>query len=104
MHGAAARRSAGHPLLRAQQSSRDPRRALGRAGLAALGASFRRPGRDRGRRGRLRPSLTSSTLPRPMGEFTYEGYRLSYDEYGSGDRPLILIHGLLMNRHMFERL
>jgi pimeloyl-ACP methyl ester carboxylesterase len=39
-----------------------------------------------------------------MGEFTYEGYRLSYDEYGSGDRPLILIHGLLMNRHMFERL
>jgi pimeloyl-ACP methyl ester carboxylesterase len=39
-----------------------------------------------------------------MGEFTYEGYRLSYDEYGSGDRPLILIHGLLMNKHMFERL
>jgi pimeloyl-ACP methyl ester carboxylesterase len=39
-----------------------------------------------------------------MGEFTYEGYRLSYDEYGSGDRPVVLIHGLLMNRHMFERL
>jgi pimeloyl-ACP methyl ester carboxylesterase len=39
-----------------------------------------------------------------MGEFTYEGYRLSYDEYGVGDRPLVLIHGLLMNRHMFERL
>jgi pimeloyl-ACP methyl ester carboxylesterase len=39
-----------------------------------------------------------------MGEFTYEGYRLSYDEYGAGDRPLVLIHGLLMNRHMFERL
>jgi pimeloyl-ACP methyl ester carboxylesterase len=39
-----------------------------------------------------------------MGEFTYEGYRLSYDEYGSGDRPLVLIHGLLMNKHMFERL
>ena len=39
-----------------------------------------------------------------MGEFTYEGYRLSYDEYGEGDRPIVLIHGLLMNRRMFERL
>ena len=39
-----------------------------------------------------------------MGEFTYEGYRLSYDEYGAGGRPIVLIHGLLMNRHMFERL
>jgi pimeloyl-ACP methyl ester carboxylesterase len=39
-----------------------------------------------------------------MGEFTYEGYRLSYDEYGAGDRPIVLIHGLLMNRHMFDRL
>src|SRR3954468_8162288 len=39
-----------------------------------------------------------------MGEFTYEGLRLSYDEYGAGGRPLVLIHGLLMNKHMFERL
>jgi pimeloyl-ACP methyl ester carboxylesterase len=39
-----------------------------------------------------------------MGEFTYEGYRLSYDEYGAGDRPIVLIHGLLMSRRMFERL
>jgi pimeloyl-ACP methyl ester carboxylesterase len=39
-----------------------------------------------------------------MGEFTYEGYRLSYDEYGAGTRPIVLIHGLLMNRRMFERL
>ena len=39
-----------------------------------------------------------------MGEFTYEGYRLSFDEYGAGDRPIVLIHGLLMNKHMFERL
>jgi pimeloyl-ACP methyl ester carboxylesterase len=39
-----------------------------------------------------------------MGEFRYDGYRISYDEYGSGDRPLVLIHGLLMNRRMFERL
>jgi pimeloyl-ACP methyl ester carboxylesterase len=39
-----------------------------------------------------------------MGEFTYEGYRLSYDDYGAGDRPLVLIHGLLMNARMFDRL
>jgi pimeloyl-ACP methyl ester carboxylesterase len=37
-------------------------------------------------------------------EFEYNGYRISYDEYGSGKRPLVLIHGLLMNRHMFDRL
>src|SRR5687767_12569007 len=39
-----------------------------------------------------------------MPEFRYEGLRIAYDEYGSGDRPLILIHGLLMNRRMFDRL
>jgi pimeloyl-ACP methyl ester carboxylesterase len=39
-----------------------------------------------------------------MAEFTYEGFRLTYDEYGAGDRPIVLIHGLLMNRRMFERL
>ena len=39
-----------------------------------------------------------------MGEFAYEGYRIEYDSYGEGDRVLVLIHGLLMNRHMFERL
>jgi pimeloyl-ACP methyl ester carboxylesterase len=39
-----------------------------------------------------------------MGEFRYDGYRIGYNEYGSGGRPLVLIHGLLMNRRMFERL
>lgn len=39
-----------------------------------------------------------------MPEFDYNGHRISYDEYGEGDRPLVLIHGLLMNRHMFDRL
>jgi pimeloyl-ACP methyl ester carboxylesterase len=39
-----------------------------------------------------------------MGQFTYEGHRITYQEYGTGDRPLVLIHGLLMNRRMFERL
>jgi pimeloyl-ACP methyl ester carboxylesterase len=39
-----------------------------------------------------------------MGEFDYNGYRISYDDYGAGERPVILIHGLLMNRRMFDRL
>jgi pimeloyl-ACP methyl ester carboxylesterase len=39
-----------------------------------------------------------------MPEFEHNGHRISYDEYGEGDRPIVLIHGLLMNRHMFDRL
>jgi pimeloyl-ACP methyl ester carboxylesterase len=39
-----------------------------------------------------------------MGELSYQGHRIGFDEYGSGERPIVLIHGLLMNRRMFERL
>lgn len=39
-----------------------------------------------------------------MGEFRFEGHRIAYDEYGEGDRVIVLIHGLLMNSHMYERL
>jgi pimeloyl-ACP methyl ester carboxylesterase len=39
-----------------------------------------------------------------MGEFRYEGFRIHYDEFGSGDRPLVLVHGLLMNGRMFSGL
>ncbi len=39
-----------------------------------------------------------------MGELLYQGHRIGYDEYGSGERALVLVHGLLMNRRMFERL
>jgi pimeloyl-ACP methyl ester carboxylesterase len=39
-----------------------------------------------------------------MGEFRYEGHRISYDTYGTGERLIVLVHGLLMNRHMFDRL
>jgi len=39
-----------------------------------------------------------------MGEFRYEGHRIEFDSYGEGERVLVLIHGLLMNRRMFERL
>ena len=39
-----------------------------------------------------------------MPEFDHNGHTISYDEYGAGERPLVLIHGLLMNRRMFDRL
>jgi pimeloyl-ACP methyl ester carboxylesterase len=39
-----------------------------------------------------------------MPEFRHQGWRISYDDYGRGERPLVLIHGLLMNRRMFDRL
>jgi pimeloyl-ACP methyl ester carboxylesterase len=39
-----------------------------------------------------------------MGEFHYDGHRISYDSYGEGERALVLVHGLLMNRRMFEPL
>jgi pimeloyl-ACP methyl ester carboxylesterase len=39
-----------------------------------------------------------------MAELSYQGHRIGFDEYGEGERPIVLIHGLLMNRHMFERL
>jgi pimeloyl-ACP methyl ester carboxylesterase len=39
-----------------------------------------------------------------MGEFRYEGHRIEYDAYGEGKRLLVLVHGLLMNRRMFDRL
>jgi pimeloyl-ACP methyl ester carboxylesterase len=34
------------------------------------------------------------------GSFQHNGYRLVYDEYGSGARPLVLLPGLLLNRKM----
>jgi pimeloyl-ACP methyl ester carboxylesterase len=39
-----------------------------------------------------------------MGAFHYEGHRIEYDSYGKGDKVIVLVHGLLMNRRMFERL
>jgi pimeloyl-ACP methyl ester carboxylesterase len=39
-----------------------------------------------------------------MGEFTYDSHRIEYEEHGEGERLLVLVHGLLMNRRMFERL
>jgi pimeloyl-ACP methyl ester carboxylesterase len=40
-----------------------------------------------------------------MPSFVHDdGHRISYDVYGAGERSLVLIHGLLMNRHMYDRL
>ncbi len=39
-----------------------------------------------------------------MPTFSHQGHELAYEDYGEGDRPLVLIHGLLMNQHMFGRL
>jgi pimeloyl-ACP methyl ester carboxylesterase len=46
----------------------------------------------------------TETEIRAKGEFRYEGHRIEYDSYGEGQRMLVLVHGLLMNRRMFERL
>src|SRR5438105_10153888 len=48
-------------------------------------------------------SYRAANLPRAVartGEFTHEGFRLAYDEYGSGPRPLVLLPGLLLSRKM----
>jgi pimeloyl-ACP methyl ester carboxylesterase len=39
-----------------------------------------------------------------MGGFRYEGHWIEFDAYGAGDRVVVLVHGLLMNRRMYERL
>lgn len=37
-----------------------------------------------------------------MPSFFHEGHRVVYEEHGSGERVLVLVHGLLMNRRMFD--
>jgi pimeloyl-ACP methyl ester carboxylesterase len=39
-----------------------------------------------------------------MGEFSYQGHTIRYSDLGQGGQPLVLVHGLLMNRRMFEPL
>ena len=40
-----------------------------------------------------------------MASFRYhDRHDLTYEVYGEGDRVLVLVHGLLMNRRMYERL
>jgi pimeloyl-ACP methyl ester carboxylesterase len=39
-----------------------------------------------------------------QGSFRYQDHRIAYEAHGDGDRVLILVHGLLMNRRMYEKL
>lgn len=39
-----------------------------------------------------------------MATFTHATQRLSYDEFGDGDRVVVLLHGLLLSRRMHEPL
>ncbi len=39
-----------------------------------------------------------------MGDLHYEGHRIEYDAFGEGERVVILVHGLLMNRGLYQRL
>jgi pimeloyl-ACP methyl ester carboxylesterase len=39
-----------------------------------------------------------------MGSFRYRGHRIAYDVHGEGERTLVLVHGLLMNRWMYTGL
>jgi pimeloyl-ACP methyl ester carboxylesterase len=39
-----------------------------------------------------------------MAELTYQGHRIGFEEYGKGERPIVLVHGLLMNRRMYRQL
>jgi pimeloyl-ACP methyl ester carboxylesterase len=39
-------------------------------------------------------------MPARRHSFRHEGFRLVYDEYGTGPRPLVLLPGLLLNRKM----
>jgi len=39
-----------------------------------------------------------------MPTFRHDGRRIAYQLHGEGDRALILIHGLLMNRRMYDAL
>jgi pimeloyl-ACP methyl ester carboxylesterase len=38
------------------------------------------------------------------GSFGFGGNRIAFADYGEGDRVLVLAHGLLMNRHMYDNL
>ncbi|WET82812.1 alpha/beta fold hydrolase [Amycolatopsis sp. QT-25] len=51
------------------------------------------PGTARGRGRSSRPIELS-------GSFTYAGHRLAYTEFGSGDRVVVLTHGIMLTRRM----
>src|SRR4051812_12168960 len=48
------------------------------------------------------PGAQINSLPMREGSFVYDGRRIAYAEFGEGERTLVLAHGLLMNRHMYD--
>ena len=49
--------------------------------------------------------ILRAPMPDPqVGSFTHDGFRLVYDEYGSGKRPVVLLPGLLLPRLMHRPL
>ncbi len=38
------------------------------------------------------------------GSFRHQGHRIAFADWGEGERALVLVHGLLMNRHMYDQL
>ena len=87
--GSTSTRSTARPATRA---------VLARAArLAAVGARRAEPER-----------AASTDAPRDdaraRGSFRYSGHRIAYADYGEGERVLVLAHGLLMNRHMYDHL
>jgi pimeloyl-ACP methyl ester carboxylesterase len=38
------------------------------------------------------------------GSFDFNGQRIDFTDYGDGEQVLVLAHGLLMNRHMYDQL
>ena len=68
---------------------------MGAGNLRRLGTGARAGG----------PQIDSAALMADAhGSFRYRGHRIAYDVHGEGDRALVLIHGLLMNRRMYDRL
>jgi pimeloyl-ACP methyl ester carboxylesterase len=43
-------------------------------------------------------------MARVEGTFRYGGHRIAFADYGDGEQTLVLVHGLLMNRHMYDNL
>lgn len=43
-------------------------------------------------------------MPGIADSLEYQGHRIAYEEYGRGERTLVLVHGLMMNRRMYDRL
>jgi pimeloyl-ACP methyl ester carboxylesterase len=43
-------------------------------------------------------------MTRREGSFGFNGNRIAYEVYGEGERALVLVHGLLMNQHMYDRM